>query len=190
MFVSSVFAALVALPFVAQCTFQFLSVSQSSHILTTVCSTAALASSCTRTYTVQQGDWCDTISAAHNSSTFVFLRTLSSSVQYHLILVYICSYQLAVVNIDKIDSACSNLIPGDQLCLGTEGQDCTETYVVLADDTCESVANNHRINATVFNQNNPQLNADCDNLYTGEVMSWPWLTRQVSSSDFSFRFSA
>ncbi|KAJ3484280.1 hypothetical protein NLI96_g5750 [Meripilus lineatus] len=127
MFVTSVVAAFVALPFVAQ---------------------SALANSCTRTYTIQQGDWCDTISAAHNSST----------------------YQLAVVNIDKIDSECSNLIPGDQLCLGTEGQDCTQTYVVKPGDICEDVANNHRINATVFYQNNPQLNADCDNLYDGEVV--------------------
>lgn len=32
---------------------------------------AAFAASCTRTYTVKEGDWCDTISAANNVSTYV-----------------------------------------------------------------------------------------------------------------------
>ena len=33
--------------------------------------TAAFAADCTRTYTVKEGDWCDTISAANNVSTYV-----------------------------------------------------------------------------------------------------------------------
>lgn len=55
---------------------------------------AAFPSDCTRNYTVVSGDICDSISKAHNSST----------------------YQLAVVNRDEVDSTCSNLMPGQVIC--------------------------------------------------------------------------
>jgi len=104
--------------------------------------------SCARSYTVQPGDWCDTISATKNVST----------------------YQLAVTNIDKIDKTCSNLIPGDSLCLGFTGQDCSTTYVIQAGDRCDVIAANHGLNTTNLFLNNPQINADCDNIYIGEVL--------------------
>lgn len=104
--------------------------------------------SCARSYTVQPGDWCDTISANKNVST----------------------YQLAVTNIDKIDKTCSNLIPGDSLCLGFTGQDCTTTYIIQANDRCDVIAANHGLNTTMLFLNNPQINADCDNIYVGEVL--------------------
>lgn len=106
-----------------------------------------LATSCTRTYTVQNGDICDSISAANNVST----------------------YQLAVVN-PEINHDCTNLLPGQQLCLGHSGEDCTTTYVVKLNDDCNIVSSAYNINATVLSHNNPQLNADCSNMYIGEVL--------------------
>jgi LysM repeat protein len=102
---------------------------------------------CTRTYTVQTGDICDGISAAQHAST----------------------YQLAVLN-PGINAQCSNLMPGQVLCLGTPGADCNDTYVVEPNDTCESVAAAHNADLGVLYHNNPQLNGKCDNLYIGEVV--------------------
>jgi LysM repeat protein len=120
-------AILLAVPFVAQ---------------------FASAQQCTRQYTVQQGDICDSISAAQNVST----------------------YQLAVVNEGIIDVACDNLMPGETICLGFSGEDCSTTYVVDFNDTCDQVASAYGINTTTLYYNNPQLNADCTNLYVGEVV--------------------
>ncbi|CAL1710741.1 unnamed protein product [Somion occarium] len=127
MFFSTVATALFALPLFAQ---------------------SAVATTCSRTYTVQEGEWCDTISAAHNVST----------------------YQLAVVNSDKINKACTNLQAGSSICLGFQGEDCTTTHVVKAGDTCDGISNTYRINSTLLYHNNPQLTAECDNLYVGEVV--------------------
>lgn len=102
---------------------------------------------CARTYTVQEGDYCDKISAANNVST----------------------YQLAVVN-PTIDPGCGNLLPGQTLCLGNTGEDCSETYPVQVDDTCDSIMANHGLNSTLLFANNPQIHQACDNIYTGEVL--------------------
>jgi len=111
--------------------------------------TPALAqSSCTRNYTVVEGDICDWISKSQNVST----------------------YQLAAVNVDIIDSTCSNLLPGENLCLGTTGEDCTQTYVITETDTCETIQTAYNLNSTILLQNNPQIDSDCDNLYEGEVL--------------------
>ncbi|KAG6328517.1 hypothetical protein ID866_10572 [Astraeus odoratus] len=108
----------------------------------------AAASSCTRTYTVQSGDICDSISAANHVST----------------------YQLAVVNYPNIDPGCTNLVPGSTICLGNEGEDCQTTYVVQLGDTCDGVSSMAYVNNTILYLNNPQINADCSNLYVGEVL--------------------
>ncbi|KAG8742625.1 hypothetical protein FRC10_001174 [Ceratobasidium sp. 414] len=110
--------------------------------------TVAFAAECTRTYTVQPGDWCDTISQAHNVST----------------------YQLSTVNADKIDDACTNLEIGQVLCLGTKGEDCTITRTVAAGDTCDKVMMGAAINDTVLYHNNPQIDEYCSNIYIGEVL--------------------
>jgi LysM repeat protein len=119
-------AALVVLPFFAQ---------------------SALAT-CARTYTVQAGDICDGISAAHNVST----------------------YQLAVTNSGTIDASCSNLMPGQTLCLGNVGEDCTTTHVVASGETCDAITQAAGINKAMLYGNNPQINADCTNIYIGEVL--------------------
>ena len=104
------------------------------------------AADCSRTYTIAAGDICDSISAANNVST----------------------YQLAAIN-PSIDSSCSNLMPGNTLCLGTVGEDCQTTYVVRADDTCDDIASAHSINSTMLSLNNPQIDSECSNIYIGEV---------------------
>ncbi|KAH9829040.1 uncharacterized protein C8Q71DRAFT_791922 [Rhodofomes roseus] len=108
---------------------------------------AVSAQTCARNYTVVAGDICDSISAAQNVST----------------------YQLADVN-PGIDPRCDDLTPGETLCLGYVGSDCTTTHVVSADETCEGVAATYSMNTTLLLQGNPQVNADCQNLYTGEVL--------------------
>ena len=89
--------------------------------------------------------------------------------------MYFLSYQLAVVNAG-IDQSCNNLQPGQDLCLGWTGQDCTTTYVVKQNDDCDLITSMHSINSTMLYANNPQINPDCTNLYVGEVralLSWP-----------------
>ncbi|KAF9047544.1 hypothetical protein BJ165DRAFT_1466805 [Panaeolus papilionaceus] len=102
---------------------------------------------CSRSYNVKAGDYCDKISAEQGVSTF----------------------QLAANNAG-INEACSNLLPGQELCLGNEGEDCRTTYVVVADDTCESIAQAAGTNSTILYLNNPQINKECDNIYIGEVL--------------------
>ncbi|KAI0045935.1 carbohydrate-binding module family 50 protein [Auriscalpium vulgare] len=126
MLARSVIAALAGLPILAQSVF---------------------AADCARNYTVVQGDVCDSISAAHNVST----------------------YQLAVAN-PQISDDCGNLVPGDNLCLGWAGEDCTTTYVVKQDDSIEAISGAAGVNSTVFLLNNPQIDSDGDNLYIGEVV--------------------
>jgi hypothetical protein len=109
---------------------------------------SVFAKDCTRKYTVQEGDICDSISAAHNVST----------------------YQFSVANSDTIDSTCSNLVPGKEYCLGYAGEDCQTTYTVVPDDSCEQIAANHQINGTILRSNNPQINSECSNIYVGEVL--------------------
>ncbi len=65
--------------------------------------------------------------------------------------------------------SCSNLLPEEALCLGTEDEDCNETYVVKPDDTCDIVADAQGVNSTMVRLNNPQIDEECTNLYIGEV---------------------
>jgi len=104
-------------------------------------------SQCTRTYIVQPGDFCDKISAAQNVPT----------------------YQLLMLN-PEIDKDCTNLIPGQHLCLGTHDEDCTTTHVVQAGDDCDIVTSMYHIKRKVLDENNPQLNKPCTNMYIGEVL--------------------
>ncbi|EIM84046.1 uncharacterized protein STEHIDRAFT_61989 [Stereum hirsutum FP-91666 SS1] len=103
-------------------------------------------SDCARNYTVRLGDVCDSISAAQNVSTF----------------------QLANAN-PTINADCSNLALGEPLCLGITGQDCTTTHVVSSGETCTSIADGAGIAFSLLVGNNPNVNADCSNIYPGEV---------------------
>ncbi|KDR73151.1 hypothetical protein GALMADRAFT_72891 [Galerina marginata CBS 339.88] len=109
---------------------------------------AVIAAACTRSYTIQAGDYCDKISQAQNVST----------------------YQIAAVNSDKVNSGCSNLIPGESLCLAqNEAEDCRTTYIVLPGDTCADVAQKNALNTTILYLNNPQIDETCSNIYDGEA---------------------
>jgi len=109
---------------------------------------SAMGAECERPYTVKEGDICDSISAANCVST----------------------YQLAVNNIQKINAQCTNLVPGEELCLGYAGEDCKTTYVVKPDDTCEEVASQAGTTTTILKMNNPQIDDECSNIYIGEVL--------------------
>ncbi|CAE6506240.1 unnamed protein product [Rhizoctonia solani] len=117
-------------------------------LIASALASAAFATECARTYTVKEGDWCDTISAANNAST----------------------YQLSTVNADKINDACTNLEVGQELCLGIKGQDCTITHNVVYGDTCDKIMQGANINATMLYTNNPQIDEYCSNIYIGEVL--------------------
>ncbi|KAF9530903.1 hypothetical protein CPB83DRAFT_849840 [Crepidotus variabilis] len=98
---------------------------------------------CSRTYTIQSGDYCYKISRTQNVST----------------------YQLASVNEGIIAEDCSNLSIGEQICLGIIGHDCTHTYVVQVGDSCESIATVSDITVADIHRLNPQLVDGCPNLY-------------------------
>jgi len=108
----------------------------------------ASAATCDRSYVIKEGDICDSISAAQGVST----------------------YQLAVVNNGIIDAACSNLTPGNTICLGYKPDDCTSVYVVKKDDTCDAIISAYGIDATTLWTNNPQIDTECYNIYIGEVL--------------------
>lgn len=94
------------------------------------------------------------------------------------------SYQLATVNFGHIDPECSNLLIGDNICLGHDGQDCTSTYVVKLDDTCEQISAITGVNTTTLYLNNPQINAGCTNIYVGEVRLFPFITTCLCVEDY------
>ncbi|KAK8861390.1 hypothetical protein IAR55_002209 [Kwoniella newhampshirensis] len=103
---------------------------------------------CTRNATVQQGDSCDSISRKYGVST----------------------YQLALVNDAAIDENCDNLQPGQNVCLGVSGEDCTKVYTIVPNDTCAWVQEMYGISNETLWANNPQIDAACDNIYVGEVL--------------------
>ncbi|ORX36354.1 hypothetical protein BD324DRAFT_628452 [Kockovaella imperatae] len=108
----------------------------------------ALAADCTRNATVQSGDTCDSISNKYGASTF----------------------QLALVNEADIDENCENLQPGETICLGVAGQDCTKVYTVKSGDTCEWLMATYGMSNTTLWSNNPQIDPECTNIYIGEVL--------------------
>ncbi|KAJ2915960.1 hypothetical protein MD484_g4424, partial [Candolleomyces efflorescens] len=103
---------------------------------------------CVRDYIVQDGDWCDKISAALHVST----------------------YQLIAANQGAINPECTNLWVGQVICLGREGQDCTNVVVVQPGNTCEDITGPAGISFETLRANNPNINEYCTNLYPGEVL--------------------
>ncbi|KAM6495201.1 hypothetical protein JOM56_009824 [Amanita muscaria] len=129
-----------------------------------------LAAQCSRGYTVKEGDICDSISAANQVST----------------------YQLAVINKGVIDAGCTNLVPGQTLCLANVGEDCNNIHVVALGDDCESVQNQAGINSTLLYHNNPQINENCSNIYVGEArfLHFVRYLNYLCSCTCVYRFSA
>ncbi len=73
------------------------------------------------------------------------------------------------MNNGHIDSTCSNLFVGDEICLGNTGEDCNTVYAVKDNDTCDGINAANNLNSTILSLNNPQINEACDNIYIGEV---------------------
>ncbi|THU91446.1 hypothetical protein K435DRAFT_841034 [Dendrothele bispora CBS 962.96] len=101
---------------------------------------------CARNYTVAPGDFCDGISAAQHASTF----------------------QLANAN-PTIDAACDNLQADQVICLGLLGKDCSTTTVVEAGSGCDVITADAGIPISTLLHNNPNVAADCSNIYPGEA---------------------
>jgi hypothetical protein len=55
------------------------------------------------------------------------------------------------------------------LCLGLVGEDCTTIVVLQTGDSCSSIATAADIPVSTLLANNPNINADCTNIYPGEV---------------------
>ncbi|KAI0329338.1 hypothetical protein GY45DRAFT_1253110 [Cubamyces sp. BRFM 1775] len=100
-----------------------------------------------RFYTVVSGDTCDIISQKTGTSTF----------------------QLSHANPDVINEECSNLYPGEVLCLGREGQDCRDVHTVQPGDTCSDIAEDAGTTLEILLANNPNVDPGCTNIYPGEV---------------------
>ncbi|KAG1798630.1 uncharacterized protein HD556DRAFT_1440329 [Suillus plorans] len=117
-------------------------------IASVVSAQSILPTNCDRNVTVRAMDTCDGISAVQSVST----------------------YQLTAANEGTIDPGCDNLFIGQIICLGLSGQDCDVTHVMGAGDTCQSVADAAGIPISTLLTNNPNVNSNCDNVYTGEVL--------------------
>ncbi|KAK7461895.1 hypothetical protein VKT23_008327 [Stygiomarasmius scandens] len=109
---------------------------------------SAVNAQCARNYTVVPGDFCNSISAAQHSSTF----------------------QLANANPTTIDAACDNLQPGQVICLGLLGKDCTTTTVVESGVGCDTITADAGIPLSTLLHNNPNVASDCTNIFPGEVL--------------------
>ena len=77
-------------------------------------------------------------------------------------------YQLALVN-PQINANCTNIFGGQNLCLGEVGHDCDQTYVIASGDSCWAISQTFGIELAVLSANNPNVAADCSNIYPGEV---------------------
>ncbi|KAG6809464.1 hypothetical protein H0H92_016133 [Tricholoma furcatifolium] len=120
---------------------------------------------CDRTYTVASDDTCDGISAAQSVSTLVITTAFRKEWRTQPLN----RYQLALDN-PEIDAACDNLIVGETLCLGFQGADCTSVHVVASGDGCDTIATNANTTLATLLANNPNVNAECSNIYPGEVL--------------------
>jgi hypothetical protein len=102
---------------------------------------------CSRNGSVQIDDTCDIYSLRDEVPTF----------------------QLTHAN-PVIDALCDNIYPGELLCMGLWGNDCMTIIPVKSGDSCSSIATAAMIPLSTLLTNNPNINADCSNLYPGEVL--------------------
>ena len=70
-----------------------------------------------------------------------------------------------------INEDCTNLISGQSYCIGYDAEDCSDVWVVEAQQTCGDITGATGLNQTLLQENNPQIADDCSNLYVGEVRS-------------------
>lgn len=63
----------------------------------------------------------------------------------------------------------ANGCPVQNLCLGLVGEDCATVATVQSGDSCGSIATAANIPVSTLLSNNPNVNAECSNIYPGEV---------------------
>ncbi|KAJ7642036.1 hypothetical protein FB45DRAFT_826290 [Roridomyces roridus] len=98
-----------------------------------------------QTYTVVSGDTCTSIESKNGISDAT-LHSLNPS----------------------INSACSNLQVGQQLCVSGGTTTCTKSYTVVSGDTCVSVESKNGISDATLHSLNPSINSACSNLQVGQ----------------------
>jgi len=103
---------------------------------------------CAQFYRVRPGDTCNQISQQQHVST----------------------YQLLSANQGLINPQCTNLFPGEWICLGLEGHWCGPVYTVENGDTCQKIADKFHISVHDLHLHNPNINPGCTNLGVGEVV--------------------
>ncbi|RXK41409.1 hypothetical protein M231_01314 [Tremella mesenterica] len=112
----------------------------------------------------------------NTQSTIPPLPSFDNTTSPHTARQYgVSTFQLALVNEASIDENCDNLNPGDTVCLGVEGVDCTKVYTVVEDDTCDGLIGTYGMSNDTLYSNNPQIDAPCDNIYVGEVLAWTYV---------------
>ena len=67
------------------------------------------------------------------------------------------SYQLAIINAGVINEDCTNLISGQSYCIGYDAEDCSDVWVVEAQQTCGEITSATGLNQTLLQENNPQI---------------------------------
>ncbi|KAF9530904.1 hypothetical protein CPB83DRAFT_849841 [Crepidotus variabilis] len=116
---------------------------------TPVPSSTAAPSGCTKTYTIVEGDTCWGISASQQ----------------------VPSSALAQLNAASINSECTNLQVGQQLCLEDATSACSTPYTVVDGDYCEKVADANSISLEEFYALNVDIDSvGCSNLFTGSTV--------------------
>jgi len=125
-------------------------------------------SQCAKYYEVRLGDTCNKISQQQQVST----------------------YQLFSANQGLINPECSNLFPGEWICLGLQGQLCGPVYTVEGGDTCEAIADKFGITVQALFLHNPNINAGCTNLGVGEVLCVAPAFNLASQFGINNRYSA
>lgn len=80
------------------------------------------------------------------------------------------TFQLALINTPEVNENCDNLLPDQEVCLGTAEYDCTKVYTVVENDTCEWLETMYGMTQETLHSNNPQINPDCTNIYIGQVL--------------------
>ncbi|KAJ7886779.1 hypothetical protein B0H14DRAFT_2434036 [Mycena olivaceomarginata] len=107
---------------------------------------------CTIIYIVVSGDTCSAIES----------RTGISDAQLHALN-------------PAINSGCTNLQIGQNLCLGTGGGGggCAQTYAVVSGDTCSVIESRTGVSDAQLHALNPGVNSGCTNLQVGQTLCLP-----------------
>ncbi|KAF9455416.1 hypothetical protein BDZ94DRAFT_1205763 [Collybia nuda] len=122
---------------------------------------------CTRKTTVQNGDTCDTISERAGISR----------------------YWLGQLN-PTINSNCSNLIGGAAICIDSAINTCGSVYAVTGTEgACVGIATTLGMTLQELLSLNPNVNAQCSNIYIGEVLCTAKKTTGTPSTACSRKYT-